>query len=43
MSRENLLSEFCDQVRLKPACSATEAHKTVEILDVIRPVAGQGS
>ena len=24
-SRENLSSEFCDQVRLKPVCSATEA------------------
>ena len=25
MSQENLSSRFCDQVRLEPVCSATEA------------------
>ena len=33
-SRENLSSEIFDQVRFKPACSATEASKSLETLDI---------
>ena len=33
-SRENLSSGVCDQVRFKTACSATEARKSLEILDI---------
>ena len=33
-SWENLSSGVCDQVRLKPICSATEASKRLEILDI---------
>ena len=31
-SRENLSSEVCDQVRLKPACSASEASKGLGVV-----------
>ena len=33
MSREYLFSEVCDQIRLKPACSASETSYSLEILD----------
>ena len=33
-SRENLSSKVCDQVRLKPAYSATESSLSLEILDI---------
>ena len=34
MSRENLSSGFSDQVRLEPACSASETSYRLEILDI---------
>ena len=33
MSRDNLASELCDQVRLKQVCSVTEANTILGILD----------
>ena len=33
-SWENLSSEVCDQIRLEPACSATEAKQSLETLDM---------
>ena len=34
MSQENMSSEVCDRVRLKPACSPTEASKSFGILKI---------
>ena len=35
MSRENLSLGFCDPVRLKPVCSASETSQSLEIFEIV--------